>query len=126
VVFSCRPNDLNGLVAAAGVVGCAVREEPVDDETDNGEDEDEETPEELVAGRAVRLENLDPDNDVENQDNKTDDAAASAILPGVGSRLGVNRRGKGKGGQPELEEERQSRGEHDCGCLYCALFDELC
>jgi hypothetical protein len=40
-------------------VGLAVREKPVDDHADNGEDEDDETPEELVGGRAVRLQDLD-------------------------------------------------------------------
>lgn len=39
----------------------AVREQPVDDHADDGEDEDDETPKELVGGRAVRLEDFDCD-----------------------------------------------------------------
>lgn len=36
-----------------------VGEEEVDDETDDGEDEDTQAPEQLVDGRAVGLEDLD-------------------------------------------------------------------
>lgn len=39
----------------------AVREEPVDDQTDDGEQEDAEAPEELVGRWAVGLEDLDCD-----------------------------------------------------------------
>lgn len=35
-----------------------VGEEPVDDHADDGEEEDDEAPEELVRGGAVRLEDL--------------------------------------------------------------------
>lgn len=35
-----------------------VGKQPVDDHADNGEEEDNKTPEHLVQGRAVRLQNL--------------------------------------------------------------------
>lgn len=47
------------LVRAAAVVLGAVREEPVDDHADNGEEEDDQAPEELVDWRTVGLEDLD-------------------------------------------------------------------
>jgi len=37
----------------------AVGEQPVDKKTADGEEEDEERPEKLVDGRAVRLDDLD-------------------------------------------------------------------
>lgn len=37
----------------------AVGEQVVDDHSDNGEEEDDETPEDLVGNGAVRLEDLD-------------------------------------------------------------------
>jgi hypothetical protein len=46
----------NGLV---GVVSLAVGENVVDDHSDNGEEEDNKSPEDLVGDRAVRLEDLD-------------------------------------------------------------------
>lgn len=49
----------NGLIAAGGVVGRAVREEVVDDEASNRKDEDQHAPEELGESRAVGLQNLD-------------------------------------------------------------------
>ena len=36
----------------------AVREQPVDDDADDGEDEDNKAPQQLVRGRAARLEDL--------------------------------------------------------------------
>jgi len=48
-----------GLVARAAVVCRAVGEKPVDKKTADGEEEDEERPEKLVDGRAVRLDDLD-------------------------------------------------------------------
>jgi hypothetical protein len=47
------------LVGSAAVVGGAVREEPVDDHANNGEEEDDEAPRELVQRRTVGLEDLD-------------------------------------------------------------------
>lgn len=46
----------DGLVAA--LVGSTVREQVVDDHADDGEEEDHETPEDLVKGGAVRLEDF--------------------------------------------------------------------
>lgn len=37
----------------------AVGKEPVDDHADNGEEEDDQTPDQLGGGRAVGLEHLD-------------------------------------------------------------------
>ena len=55
---------------------------------------------------------LTPHNDVENQDDESDDAAASAVLGGVhagdGHGVVAERSGHGEGGQAEVEEE----GEH--------------
>ena len=47
------------LVPAAVVVRGPVREKVVDDETADGEEEDEQRPEELLQGRAGRLDHLD-------------------------------------------------------------------
>ena len=46
----------DGLV---GVVGLAVGEEVVDDHADDGEEEDDESPEHFVRDRTVGLEDLD-------------------------------------------------------------------
>ena len=43
----------------ASHVRLAVGEQVVDDHSDNGEEEDDETPEDLVRNGAVRLEDLD-------------------------------------------------------------------
>jgi hypothetical protein len=48
-----------GLVARTAVVRLPVGEQPVDDEPTDGEEENEERPEELVDGWAVRLDDLD-------------------------------------------------------------------
>jgi hypothetical protein len=48
----------NGVVARVAHVSLAVREEVVDDHSDNGEEEDNETPEDLVRDGAVRLKDL--------------------------------------------------------------------
>lgn len=56
----CLPDLLlNGLVAVTVVPLLAVGEEPVDDDAADGEDEDEDRPQELVADRAAGLEELD-------------------------------------------------------------------
>lgn len=46
----------HGLI---GVMGLPVGEEEVDGHADDGEEEDHETPDQLVDGRAVGLEDLD-------------------------------------------------------------------
>lgn len=48
-----------GLVRPAAVVLGTVREEPVDDHADDGEQEDDQAPEKLVQRWAVGLEDLD-------------------------------------------------------------------
>ena len=90
----------NSLVAVSVVPLLAVGEKPVDDDAADGEDEDEDRPEELVADGAGGLEDLDwvgelagcafesviagltPDEDVEHQDNEADDSAAGTVLRG--------------------------------------------
>lgn len=58
--FLCLPDLLlNGLVAVAVVPLLAIGEEPIDDDTADREDEDEDRPQELVADRAARLKELD-------------------------------------------------------------------
>ena len=58
---NCCPAILraNSLISAAGIVLSAVGEEPVDDHSDDGEDEDDEAPKKLVGRRTIRLEDLD-------------------------------------------------------------------
>lgn len=46
------------LVGSTSVVFSAVREEPVDDHTDDGEEEDDQTPDELRCRGAIGLEDL--------------------------------------------------------------------
>lgn len=56
VIVSCLSY---GFVSRAGVVCGAVREQPVDDHADDGEEEDYQTPQDLVAHGTVGLQNLD-------------------------------------------------------------------
>lgn len=95
------------------VVSLAVGEEVVDEHADNGEEEDDESPENLVRDGTVGLEDfnystdmsasafrkaappktgrrrdarfertgLTPSNDVQNQDNKSNNATAGSSLP---------------------------------------------
>jgi hypothetical protein len=87
-------------------VGLAVREEVVDNHADDGEEEYDEGPEDLVRYGALRLEDLNcnrcvslvpvviqlrllrgegkgltPCDDVENQDDEPNDTAAGTCLP---------------------------------------------
>jgi hypothetical protein len=85
-IITLRVNSFDHTLSAdwlVGVVGLAVREEVVDDHADDGEEEDDESPDDLVRDGAVRLEDLDPSNDVKDQDNETNDAATGACLPGL-------------------------------------------
>ena len=99
-----------------GVVCLAVGEEEVDDHADDGEEEDNETPDQLVHRRAVGFQDLNEDDDVENKDDEADDATTSTVLPR--SRLGHRHRliSDGsryhEGGQAELEEEGERNREH--------------
>jgi len=88
----------------------AVGEQEVDEHAHNGEEEDDQAPQELVDGRAVRFEDLDEDKYVQDQDNQSDDTAARAIPDGIalGVELGVagQRCRESAGSEEELEEER--------------------
>lgn len=55
---------------------------------------------------------LTPSDDVKDQDDKTKDATASAILPGVLRLNAGSWGGEGKGRQPELEKVGESWGDH--------------
>jgi len=87
----------------------AVGEEVVNDQTDNREEKDEERPEDLVTGWTGRLENFDENKDVENQNDETEDTAASAIAPGVRldgdviSDGGTQSEGSEEGGEDEKQ-----------------------
>ena len=60
-----RAREANGAhlrrncLIVTGVVGCAVGEQVVDDHSDNGEEEDNERPEDLLARAAVGLDDFD-------------------------------------------------------------------
>ena len=97
----------NGFVTTAAHVRSTVGEQPVDDDATNGEQEDQEGPKQLVRDRTIRLQDFDckgivissdtdeehinregivrrrrtDHDDVKNQDDESDDAAARAILP---------------------------------------------
>jgi len=58
-----------------------VGEQPVNDQTDDREQEYANTPSELVCDRTIGFEDLDEDNDIEDQDNETDDSSTGTILP---------------------------------------------
>jgi hypothetical protein len=51
--------NLRQWLVRTSLVCLAVREKPVDDHSDDGEDEDDETPQQLVRRWAVGLQNLD-------------------------------------------------------------------
>jgi hypothetical protein len=53
--FNCLRNT---LISAPRVVACTVGEKPVDNQANNGEDEDDHTPEDLVERWAIGFENL--------------------------------------------------------------------
>lgn len=94
-----------GLVPATTIVLGPVREEPVDEHANDGEEEDNEAPGELVQGRAVRLEDLDEDEDVEDQHDEAEEAAdaGGVVVEGAAGRL--DGRGAGECRKAELEED---------------------
>lgn len=122
----------NGFVAARVVFG-AVREEVVDEHSDEGEEEDDKAPDDLVERRAVGLDDLNyarlamrrasqyetgrkgrtPCDDVEDEDDESDDAAAGRTLPV--RRLDRDGCSLDKQGERELEEGGESELEHDDG-----------
>ncbi len=84
----------------------AVREQPVQDQAEDGEEEHDDTPEQLVRRRAVGFQHLDckiarlagslhppsrfkearprtEDDDVEDKNDEADNSTATAVSPGV-------------------------------------------
>lgn len=123
----------NRFVASAPHVSLAVGEQVVDNHSNNGEEEDDETPEDLVGNGAVGLKDLDcrtplayyrrqrrlihtPDKNIEYQDNETNDSTTSAVVPRLrGGRADSfigDRSCKGKRRQPKLEEGDNGVVEH--------------
>jgi hypothetical protein len=133
------------------LVGSAIREEPVDYHAANGEQEDEQTPQDLAQNWAVGLQDLNcevnsqphshvvipqekktwildhietgrgcmvakrtEDNDIENEDDKTHNPAASAIAPCVAVGFDRDRSRHGEGEHRELNEHLQCDLKHDC------------
>lgn len=121
----------------------AVGKEVVDDHADDGEQENDQAPDQLVHGRAVGLDDLNyaqtgqrnqaialhstdglarvqrcgrrtPRNDIENQDDEAHDTTPSGTLPR--GRLGGDGGGLGHQGEGALEERGESELEHFEGC----------
>ena len=103
-----------------GVVSLAVGEEVIDEHADNGEKEDNKSPEDLVGDGAVRLEDLNPSNDVENQDDESNDTATGTCLPWLRAHS-RDRSCLGKHEEGELKESCNDEVEHIGGVLevYC-------
>lgn len=102
----------------------AVRKDVVNDQADEREEEDDQAPDQLLCRRAARFDDLDcssnmsvcglwstrwahgvgrtDHNDVQNQNNKSDESTAGAVLPAVVQRLGRDGRGKAQRGQAQL------------------------
>ena len=96
-------------------MGLAVAEEVVDEHADDGEEEDNECPDELVGDRTVRLEDLNPGNDVKSQDNETDNTSNTS-LPWLRT-LRCDGRCLDEHEQRELEEEGEDKVEHFGGLV---------
>jgi hypothetical protein len=109
----------DSLITTAAVVLGTVREEPVDDHSDNWEQEDNQAPEYLVGDVAVGLEYLDwelvsthmyvqgtksltEDDDIENQHDETNDTTANAGANLIA--LARDRSRGDKGHERELDE----------------------
>lgn len=131
-------------------MGLAVGEEVVDEHANDGEDEDDEGPEDLVGHRAVGLKDLDcrdtsarglkrqtvvmvmcpvclgevltPRNNVQHQDDESNDTSTGTCLPWLSSH-GRHRRGFCEHGERELEESGDDEVEHDGGLS--GVLDEL-
>jgi hypothetical protein len=103
----------------------AVREKPIEDETQNREQKHDDTPEQLVCDRAVGLENLHyesllapfpfhrttplgltEDNDIKNQHDESHNSTTSTVLPSI-AVAGCNDRlfCHGEGEEAELQKQ---------------------
>lgn len=128
-------------------MGTTVRKQVVDDHSDEGEKEDDETPQQLGGGRTVRLENFDwkeravsevmqyttnkvgglatrtNDDYIENQDDQSNDPSTSTVSQVVvtSRRESVvrNRCGPGEHSEELAKEGRQEYVLHHLG-VSCA------
>jgi len=91
-----------------------VGEEVVDDQADYWEEEDHDTPEDLVWHWAVRFQDFQEDDDIEDEDDETDEATSGTKLPGVTVALGGDWCCHRERKHGQLEEETEGCGEHDC------------
>jgi len=103
---------LTDYFVTAPVVRSTVGEEPVDDHASDGEEEDEQAPKDLVHHISVRLKDLNPDNDIENQDNETNDTATDTVAHGAVVALSCKWCGEGGSEEHELEEGLDEEVEH--------------
>lgn len=127
----------------------AVREKVVEDQSKDREQEDDDTPQNLVERRTVRLDDfhythiplashplfsgilwrqLTKDNDIQNQNNESDYTATCAISPAISMALSSDRLRHRDSEEAELDEEvEESVGLHVCGGIwfvYCVEFLE--
>lgn len=137
---SIHPFSRNRLIPTAVVLG-PIGKEVVHDNADDRQDEDEDTPQDLVERWAVRFEDfhytttsvlvrvtrdvwsLTPSKDVNHEHDESQDAASGAVLPCVGlggeGGVGVDGGGEREGREAELEEE----AEHCCLIAVVVVFD---
>ena len=66
--------------------------------------------------RVVRGNTRTKDDDVEDEDDKAQQSAASAVLPAVVQRFGRNGSSEAEGGQAELEHDERVES-HDGFCI---------
>jgi hypothetical protein len=126
------------LVVAARHVCRAVGEEPVNNKTQDWEQEDTNTPQHLVGYWAVRFQDLHcrrispavnsraceyrrsmvltEDEDIQDKNNETDSSATSTVLPCVTVAAGLDGDwgGHGEAEKRELDEHAECGLEHDC------------
>jgi len=95
-----------------------IREKPVHNQANNREEEDADTPKELVQRGTVGLQDLNPDYDIENKNDEPDDTASTAVFPGVVVSSNGRLLCHGEGEEEELEEQAADCvGQH--GCMFC-------
>ena len=90
----------------------SIGEQPIDDQSKNWEEEDDQTPEKFVGRRTVGFENLDEDNNIENQNDESNNSATRTIFPCITMSSNLNRLSKCQGEEEELKEEAECILEH--------------